>query len=51
MRITPKRVLLGITAVVGAAGYVWVAAVQATPAVRRRKAAERDERRRAAGAS
>jgi hypothetical protein len=40
-----KRIALGLTALVAAVGYVWVAAVRAVPGVRRRKAAARAARR------
>jgi hypothetical protein len=38
---SPKRILLALLAVVSGLLYVWVAAVRAVPAVRRRKAAAR----------
>jgi hypothetical protein len=41
---TVKRVLLAIGALLGALVYVWVAAVRALPAVKRRKAALRQRR-------
>ena len=41
-----KRALLGLAALLAAIGYVWVAAVRAVPAFRRRKAAARARRRR-----
>lgn len=42
---TLRRVALGLAALVAALAYVWVAAVRAAPAVRRRKAAVRARRR------
>jgi hypothetical protein len=36
---TVRRILLAATAVVAAIVYVWVAAVRAVPAIKRRKAA------------
>lgn len=50
MRITPKRVLGTLAALVGGVGYVWIAAVRAVPGVRRRKDEARAARRRGAGA-
>jgi hypothetical protein len=41
-----KRITLVLAAVVSVIVYVWVAAVRAVPAVRRRKAAARSDRRR-----
>jgi hypothetical protein len=41
-----KRIALGVTTVLAALGYVWVAAVRAVPRVRRRKAEARAARRR-----
>ena len=41
---TIRRIALAIGAVLGAALYVWFAAVRAVPLVRRRKAALRAER-------
>jgi hypothetical protein len=40
-----RRVLVVAGAVLGALAYLWVAAVRAVPAVRRRKAAARAARR------
>jgi hypothetical protein len=42
---TLRRIAVGVTAALAAVGYVWVAAVRAVPAVRRRKAADRARRR------
>jgi hypothetical protein len=39
----PKRLLVWIAAIVGAALYVWVAAVRAVPGVRERKTRARKE--------
>jgi hypothetical protein len=39
-----KRILVAIGVVLGALGYVWIAAVRAVPAVKRRKAALRQRR-------
>ena len=41
---TLKGIALGLAAVLGAVGYVWVAAVRAVPGVRRRKAEARARR-------
>lgn len=40
-----QQILAAIVALLGALGYVWVAAVRAVPGVRRRKAAARARRR------
>ena len=42
---TIRRIVLALTAVLAALGYVWVAAVRAVPGVRSRKAAARARRR------
>ena len=39
----PKRLLAGIGSLIGAALYVWIAAVRAVPGVRERKTAWRRE--------
>ena len=39
-----KQSILGLTAVIAAFAYVWVASVRAVPGVRRRKAAARAAR-------
>ena len=44
MRIV-KRIALGLGAALAALAYVWIAAVRAVPAVRRRKAEARARRR------
>jgi hypothetical protein len=41
---TVKRILLAIAALLGALVYIWIAAVRAVPAVKRRKAALRRRR-------
>ena len=41
---TLRRIALGLVAVLGTVGYVWVAAVRAVPGVRRRKAEARAHR-------
>jgi hypothetical protein len=41
---TVKRIVLGLAAVIGTLGYVWMAAVRAVPGVRRRKAEARARR-------
>ena len=43
LALHPKRLLMSIAAVVGAALYVWVAAVRAVPGVRERKTRARNE--------
>ncbi len=41
----PRRIGLALGAIVGMLGYVWVAAVQSVPRVRRRKDEARARRR------
>lgn len=41
---TLKRILLAIGALLGALVYIWIAAVRAVPAVKRRKTALRHRR-------
>jgi hypothetical protein len=42
LALDPKRLLMVVGSILGAALYVWIAAVRAVPGVQRRKAAMRD---------